>query len=89
MSTVPGNDAWRDAGLVPVDPDGPRSLADEAADEVDATTPRSTSRGSPGPTATVAPTRPTWWSRTPSCPRTTGPTADSLLRNAGPGTVSA
>ncbi|KQY43063.1 hypothetical protein [Cellulomonas sp. Root137] len=39
MSTVPGNDAWRDAGLVPVDPDGPRSLADEAADEVDATDP--------------------------------------------------
>ncbi|KRD42835.1 hypothetical protein ASE38_00615 [Cellulomonas sp. Root930] len=39
MSTVPGNDAWRDAGLVPVDPDGPRSLADEADDEVDATDP--------------------------------------------------
>jgi hypothetical protein len=35
MSTVPGNDAWRDAGLVPVDPDGPRSLADETADSVD------------------------------------------------------
>ena len=26
MSTVPGSDAWKDAGLVPVDPDGPRSL---------------------------------------------------------------
>ncbi|WP_421740560.1 hypothetical protein [Cellulomonas sp.] len=39
MSTVPGNDAWRDAGLVPVDPDGPRSLADETADEVDTTDP--------------------------------------------------
>ena len=26
MSTVPGSDAWKDAGLAPVDPDGPRSL---------------------------------------------------------------
>ena len=32
MSTVPGNDAWKDAGLAPVDPDGPRSLADEVDD---------------------------------------------------------
>lgn len=39
MSTVPGNDAWRDAGLVPVDPDGPRSLADETADEGDGADP--------------------------------------------------
>ena len=29
MSTVPGSDAWKDAGLAPVDPDGPRSLADD------------------------------------------------------------
>lgn len=29
MSTVPGPDAWRDAGLVPVDPDEPRRLGDE------------------------------------------------------------
>ncbi|MDQ0371838.1 hypothetical protein [Cellulomonas humilata] len=29
MSTVPGSDAWKDAGLVPVDPDGPRSLTDD------------------------------------------------------------
>jgi hypothetical protein len=29
MSTVPGNDAWRDAGLAPVDPDGPRRLGDD------------------------------------------------------------
>lgn len=28
MSTVPGNDAWRDAGLAPVDPHRPLSLAD-------------------------------------------------------------
>jgi len=36
MSTVPGNDAWKDAGLAPVDPDGPRSLTDEtsATDDV-------------------------------------------------------
>ena len=39
MSTVPGNDAWRDAGLVPVDPDGPRSLADETSDAADAADP--------------------------------------------------
>ncbi|MBO3086417.1 hypothetical protein [Cellulomonas fengjieae] len=32
MSTVPGSDAWRDAGLAPVDPDGPRSLEDESVD---------------------------------------------------------
>jgi len=30
MSTVPGPDAWRDAGLVPVEPDEPRRLADDA-----------------------------------------------------------
>jgi len=30
MSTVPGSDAWKDAGLAPVDPDGPRSLTDDA-----------------------------------------------------------
>lgn len=34
MSTVPGQDAWRDAGLEPVDPDVPRRLAD-GTDEVD------------------------------------------------------
>lgn len=33
MSTVPGNDAWRDAGLAPVDPDAPRSLVDQPADD--------------------------------------------------------
>ncbi len=30
MSTVPGPDAWRDAGLVPVEPDEPLRLGDEA-----------------------------------------------------------
>ena len=30
---MPGSDAWKDAGLAPVDPDGPRSLTDD----VDAT----------------------------------------------------
>ena len=34
MSTVPGSDAWKDAGLTPVDPDGPRSLIDDAVDDV-------------------------------------------------------
>lgn len=29
MSTVPGSDAWRDAGLVPVDPHRPLSLVDD------------------------------------------------------------
>ena len=29
MSTVPGPEAWRDAGLVPVDPDEPRRLGDD------------------------------------------------------------
>lgn len=29
MSTVPGADAWRDAGLAPVDPDEPRRLTDD------------------------------------------------------------
>lgn len=32
MSTVPGPDAWRDAGLVPVEPDEPLRLGDEQAD---------------------------------------------------------
>ena len=32
MSTVPGSDAWKDAGLAPVVPDGPRSLADDVDD---------------------------------------------------------
>lgn len=37
MSTVPGNDAWRDAGLVPVDPDAPARLTDPADEpELDA-----------------------------------------------------
>jgi hypothetical protein len=31
MSTVPGPAAWRDAGLVPVEPDEPRRLGDEDA----------------------------------------------------------
>lgn len=35
MSTVPGSDAWKDAGLAPVDPDGPRSLTDETDDVED------------------------------------------------------
>jgi hypothetical protein len=35
MSTVPGNDAWRDSGLAPVDPHEPRRLvdADDSADD--------------------------------------------------------
>ena len=32
MSTVPGSDAWKDAGLAPVEPGGPRSLADDVDD---------------------------------------------------------
>ena len=35
MSTVPGSDAWKDAGLAPVDPDGPRSLTDETDEAAD------------------------------------------------------
>ena len=39
MSTVPGPEAWRDAGLVPVEPDEPHRLGDEQpgpdADAVD------------------------------------------------------
>ncbi|QCB94324.1 hypothetical protein [Cellulomonas shaoxiangyii] len=31
MSTVPGNDAWRDAGLVPADTDLPVELTDPDA----------------------------------------------------------
>jgi hypothetical protein len=34
MSTVPGPDAWRDAGLEPVTPDVPARLTDEGDDEV-------------------------------------------------------
>lgn len=30
MSTVPGAEAWRDAGLVPADPDVPLRLTDDA-----------------------------------------------------------
>ena len=29
MSTVPGPEAWRDAGLAPVEPEEPRRLGDE------------------------------------------------------------
>mgnify|MGYP005816536397 CR=1 FL=1 len=38
MSTIPGSEAWRDAGLVPVDPEEPRRLGDEetAPDEPEA-----------------------------------------------------
>ncbi len=35
MSTVPGSDAWRDAGLEPADPDVPLRLTDEPAGEDD------------------------------------------------------
>ena len=35
MSTVPGSDAWRDAGLEPVDPDQPARLVDGEAAPVD------------------------------------------------------
>lgn len=31
MSTLPGPDAWRDAGLVPVEPDEPKRLGDDEA----------------------------------------------------------
>jgi hypothetical protein len=31
MSTVPGPEAWRDAGLAPVEPDEPRRLGDQGA----------------------------------------------------------
>ncbi|MEN0130313.1 MAG: hypothetical protein AAGC49_12790 [Brevundimonas sp.] len=31
MSTVPGSDAWRDAGLEPVTPGEPASLVDDLA----------------------------------------------------------
>ena len=47
MSTVPGSDAWRDAGLAPVDPDVPRSLADEAEAAVDDTDPEEYEPGFP------------------------------------------
>ena len=35
MSTVRGDDAWRDDGLAPVGPDEPRRLGDAADDAVD------------------------------------------------------
>ena len=47
MSTVPGPEAWRDAGLAPVEPDEPRRLGDEepapgehAAEDYDPAFPR-------------------------------------------------
>ena len=87
MSTVPGSDAWKDAGLAPVDPDGPRSLADDVGRRP--TTPRSTSRGSRARTATAGPTRRTWSSRTPRCPPTTRMlTPDRRSGRIRPGTVS-
>ncbi|MDM7855704.1 hypothetical protein [Cellulomonas alba] len=33
MSTVPGHDAWRDAGLEPTPPDAPARLTDDEDDE--------------------------------------------------------
>ena len=48
MSTVPGSDAWKDAGLAPVDPDGPRSLDGRRRTRTRRTR-RSTSRGSRAP----------------------------------------
>ncbi|NUU15914.1 hypothetical protein HP550_01440 [Cellulomonas humilata] len=36
MSTVPGNDSWRDAGLAPADLDVPRRLGDDDASADDA-----------------------------------------------------
>lgn len=36
MSTVPGQESWRDAGLEPVDPQTPRRLTDDDEDEPDA-----------------------------------------------------
>ncbi len=33
MSTLPGPDAWRDAGLAPVEPDEPRRLGDDEPEE--------------------------------------------------------
>ncbi|GCE76165.1 hypothetical protein [Cellulomonas biazotea] len=35
MSTVPGHDAWRDAGLEPVAPETPLRLTDDPADATD------------------------------------------------------
>ncbi|GCD18722.1 hypothetical protein GXP71_01540 [Cellulomonas sp. H30R-01] len=35
MSAVPGQDAWRDAGLEPVTGDGPRRLTDDVAEADD------------------------------------------------------
>ncbi|AEI13012.1 hypothetical protein [Cellulomonas gilvus] len=35
MSTVPGDDSWRDAGLVPAEPDVPARLADGDAPVAD------------------------------------------------------
>ena len=52
MSTVPGPEAWRDAGLAPVEPDGPRRLGDEepapgehAAEDYDPAFPRADREG--------------------------------------------
>ena len=52
MSTVPGPEAWRDAGLAPVDPDEPRRLGDEdpapgehAAEDYDPAFPRADREG--------------------------------------------
>jgi hypothetical protein len=39
MSTVPGPEAWRDAGLAPVEPDEPRRLGDEDAPDEDSESP--------------------------------------------------
>ena len=36
MSTVPGQESWRDAGLEPVDPQTPRRLTDADETEPDA-----------------------------------------------------
>lgn len=33
MSTVPGDDAWRDAGLAPVAPETPLRLTDDPVDD--------------------------------------------------------
>ena len=41
MSTVPGSESWRDAGLTSPDPDAPRRLGDDgpAADDPEEYTP--------------------------------------------------
>ncbi|MEZ0448730.1 hypothetical protein [Cellulomonas sp. ICMP 17802] len=35
MTTVPGKDSWRDAGLAPVDLDVPRRLGDDDVEDAD------------------------------------------------------